>query len=123
MPWVELKSNKEYDDKLSAESLQQVLVTTAARLDEARYYWHVFDPTDEAALEPVCGDLLDDLGDIYKDLKYALLIFQLNLEGCKEIALLDFKHDFEMHWGHHCMNALAAIHFYIKRYRQLVSVS
>jgi hypothetical protein len=116
MPWIELQTNKEYDDKLSDESFQAILLAVAERLGKARYYWHVFDPTNDLDNEPVCGDLLDDFGDIYKNLKYTLLIFHLGQEDCEENALWQFKSDFDAHWGRHCINALMAIHFYVRQF-------
>lgn len=118
MPAVELQSNKEYEDKLSADAFQAVLSRTAEQLGSARYYWHVFDPINDLDINPVCGDLLDDLGDIYKDLKYSLMIFNLGKEDCEEIALWDLKYDFDAHWSQHCINALSAIHFYLEHFQQ-----
>ena len=117
MPWVDLQSNKEYDEKLSADALQIVLSTVAEQLDSARYYWHMFDPTNDLDTTPVCGDLLDDVSDIYKDLKYSLMIFDLGKEDCEENALWSLKFDFDAHWGEHCVNALYAIHFYSNKLR------
>lgn len=115
MPAVDLQSNKEYEDKLSADAFQVILSTVAEQLDSARYYWHVFDPTNDLNTTPVCGDLLDDLGDIYKDLKNSLIMFSLDKEDCEEIALWQLKFDFDSHWSEHCINALSAIHFYLKK--------
>lgn len=118
MPWINLESDKEYEEKLSADDFQTILITVAEQLDSARYYWHVFDPTNDLDTTPVCGDLLDDIGDIYKDLKYSLMIFNLGKEDCEEIALWDLKFNFDAHWSQHCVNALYAIHFYLKKFQQ-----
>lgn len=123
MPWVDLQSNEEFDEKLSAETLQAVLHSIAEQLGEARYYWHVFDPVNDLDTTPVCGDLLDDVVDIYKDLKYSLMIFDLGKGECEENALWQLKFDFDAHWSMHCVNALSAIHFYLKRFRRLNQVS
>jgi hypothetical protein len=48
----------------------------------------VFDPTKDDDIEPVCGDLLDDLGDIYKDLKNSLLLFDKGTPAEIESAVL-----------------------------------
>lgn len=117
MPWMDLQSNEEFDEKLSADAFQAVLHSVAEQLDMARYYWHVFDPINNFDTEPVCGDLLDDIGDIYKDLKYSLMIFGLGKEDCEEIALWELKYTFDAHWNRHCVNALSAIHFYLKRFK------
>lgn len=115
MPWLDLQSNKEYEEKLSVVAYQTLLSTVARQLGEARYYWHMFDPTDSDDTAPVCGDLLDDLGDIYKDLKYSLVVYHLGEVDCEENALWQLKFDFDAHWDAHCINALSAIHFYLKK--------
>jgi hypothetical protein len=118
LPWVDLQSNQDYDDTLNATTFQATLSSIAERLGEARYYWQVFDPLDEVENPAVCGDLLDDVGDIYKDIRYGLLVFHLGQPDCQENALWQFKFDFDAHWDRHCVNALSAIHFYLKRLQQ-----
>lgn len=112
LPWVDLQSNLVYDNKLDKTEFENILMNIANQLDEKRYYWHVFDQTNKDDSEPVCGDLLDDLGEIYKDLKFSIITFNLDKQDCKEIALWQFKFDFDKHWGNHCINALSAIHFF-----------
>lgn len=112
LQWVELQSNIEYDEKL--DNMDSILLNIANQLDDKRYYWHVYNPVNDKDTEPVCGDLVDDLGDIYKDLKFSLMIYNLNKEDCQENALWQFKFDFETHWNDHCMNALNAVHFFLQ---------
>lgn len=115
LQWVDLQSNIEYDDKLDSDEFDKTLSYISDRLGDARYYWHVFDPTNEKNKEPVCGDLIDDLGDIYQDIKFSLMTFNLGKQDCQENAFLwQFKFDFDRHWGDHCINALRAIHFYLQ---------
>jgi len=114
LQWVDLQSNIEYDDKLDSDKFDRTLLFISSRLGDARYYWHVFNPTNEKNTEPVCGDLVGDLGDIYQDLKFSLMTFNLNKLDCQENALWQFKFDFEKHWDDHCINALSAIHFYLQ---------
>jgi hypothetical protein len=78
-----------------------------------QYYWCVFDPFDFENTEPVCGDIADDLKDIYKDLKSSLTLFDLGTMSAKENALWNFKFDFDNHWGDHCANAIYAIHHFL----------
>jgi hypothetical protein len=115
MPLVDLQSDKEYEDMLLPDDFQAVILSIAERLGSARYYWHVLDPTNDFDTALGCGDLLDDLGDIYKDLKNSLILFSLGKESCEENALWQLKFDFDAHWGEHCVNALSAIHFYLKK--------
>ncbi len=115
LQWVELQSNAEFDDRLHEADIKPLLNSISQRLEGSQYYWHVFDPTNEEDIKPVCGDLGDDLGDIYKDLKNAITIFNLEQSGCEESALWNFKFLFEKHWNDHCINALSAIHFYLDK--------
>lgn len=114
LPWVDLQSNVEYEEKLDSDKFDQAVSFINYRLDPIRYYWHVFDPTNEKDLEPVCGDLVDDLQDIYQELKFSILTFNLDKVDCKENALWQFKFSFDRHWDDHCINALSAIHFFLQ---------
>lgn len=114
LQWVDLQTNSEFDDRLHDADIKPLLNSISQRLQGSQYYWHVFDPTDEKDTKPVCGDLVDDLGDVYKDLKKAITIFNLEQPGCKENALWNFKFLFEKHWDDHCINALSALHFYLQ---------
>ena len=78
------------------------------------YYWHNFDPTDEDEMENVGGDLVDDLENIYNDIKRALLLFDSDTIEAKGNAIWQFKFDFDQHWGNHCADSLYAIHYFIK---------
>ncbi|MGE5479640.1 MAG: DUF5063 domain-containing protein [Chloroflexota bacterium] len=111
---VDLQSDVDFDENIDDQEFKNVLKSIGDRLQDARYYWHVFDPTNVEDNELVCGDLLDDLGDIYKDLKYSIMIFNLDKPDCQESALWQFKFDFDEHWNDHCINALTAIHYYLE---------
>lgn len=111
LDWINLQSKADYETKKI--DLPKILRVVAEKLDNSRYYWSVFDPTSESDAEAGCGDLLDDLGDIYKDLACSLIIFDLQTADSQENALWQFKFDFAKHWGDHCINALRALHFFL----------
>jgi hypothetical protein len=114
LQWINVRSDVDFDERLDKVEFKKILLSIENRLDGSRYYWHVFDPTNDNDKEPVCGDLADDLGDIYKDLKRSIMIFNLSKKDCKENALWQFKFDFDKHWDDHCINALNAIHYYLE---------
>jgi hypothetical protein len=114
LQWIDLQSNVDFGEKLDDKEFAKIVSSIASRLEDSRYYWHVYDPTNNTDTKSVCGDLVDDLSDIYKDLKYAILIFNLDKADCKENALWEFKFDFDKHWDNHCINALNSIHFYLQ---------
>lgn len=88
---------------------------TADRLDNNRYYWHVFDPTKDTQIEFVCGDLLDDLTDIYQDLKNSIFLFESDKPEKIETAVWNLKWSFDNHWDDHDINASYALHYFINK--------
>ncbi len=103
------------EDKLTAAEMEKLLHFTAERLGDHRYYQVVFDPTEFKDDQVVAGDLLDDLGDIYKDLKNAILAFDPLTPDNFEHMQYEFTFLFEHHWGDHCADALYAIHYFKKK--------
>jgi hypothetical protein len=73
-----------------------------------QYYWEVFEPCQlDGDREPVCGDLFDDLGDIYVDLFRGARLFEA---GHVEAAAFSWRFSFGIHWGRHLVSALHALH-------------
>lgn len=81
----------------------------AARVGEAvrghDRYWELFDP--RIMDEPVAGSLIDDLSDIYRDLRRGLAIAS---DGFATDALWEWKFSFESHWGNHAVDAIRVLH-------------
>ena len=67
-------------------------------------YYEVFDPYIEAPL--VCGELSDDLLDIYSDVGRGLALWD---RGHTVAAVWDWRFHFDCHWGHHAVDALRAL--------------
>ena len=83
-------------------------VLTRLRAFPFQYYWEIFDPVALNPEEPVCGDITDDLGDIYLDLKEGLLLYALS----EQAAVWHWRTTFGFHWGRHAASALHALHNY-----------
>lgn len=111
LPWTTLELNQEFQVDLSKEEVESVLRKLNDKIGGDRYYWLVFDPTDDNDKESVCGDLVDDIVDTYKDVKSGLLSFDLGTMASKEHAIWKLKFLFEKHWGQHTINALRTMHF------------
>jgi hypothetical protein len=77
-----------------------------------QYYWTVLNPLELEMPSTGTGDLIDDLFDIYKDLKLSITYFD-KVEGYQEWALWTFKMTFLNHWSDHCINAVQIIHNYL----------
>lgn len=71
------------------------------------YYREVHDPSIEDVDEPVVGDVADDLTDMYSDLIKGLWLFD---RGHTRAAVWNWKFTFDVHWGHHAVSALRALH-------------
>lgn len=115
LPETDLKTTIENTAEIEASLLKQVLASLADRIIYTRFYAMVFDPSEETDKEVVIGDLLDDIEDIYKDVKRFLLLWDTGTEAAKENACWDLKFLFVHHWGDHCANALYAIHYFLQK--------
>ena len=137
--WVEDKNRKSSDDIQYVHDMLLSLYATAftlkyhpetAELEEPRisheewksimqsfshlpfdYYQEVFDPLDFSDSDPVTASLSDDLADIYRDLKPAVLAYD---KGKVREAEDDIKRNFEIHWSEHAISALKAIRQYLE---------
>lgn len=76
------------------------------------FYTLIHDPFDKTTKKPIQGWLIDDLVDIYLDLKEAIYkIEEITTNESIEDALYELKFGFHYHWGNHCINALKALHY------------
>jgi hypothetical protein len=114
LPMIDLQTSQEYEDRVDRSVFEGQRLRLAERLGEFRFYWHVFDPVNLEKTEACCGDLLDDLHDMYVDLKRSVHLFQLEKPDCEALALWKFKFDFDFHWGDHCIHALGAVHYFLQ---------
>ena len=113
LPSVHLQVNKDYESAIE-DSVMKALLKSIGNRVPISYYWVVLNPVDiNNSAETGTGDLIDDLGDIYRDLKCALIVFDIEDSTAKENAIWTFKFDFDYHWKEHCIEALSAIHHYL----------
>jgi hypothetical protein len=57
--------------------------------------------------EPVTGDIIDDLADLYKDLKDGLWYLKRGSEGD---AVFQWRFSFGVHWARHILGAMYALY-------------
>ena len=105
LPEVDMLEDRDFEKTLDDDFFERINALVARRLTVNRYYLHVVDPSNEQEREIVFGDLLDDVGDIYKDLKRSLAVFDIGSKGAENAAYWKFKWYFDHHWGDHCANA------------------
>ena len=114
VPWIDLQSTSEFSNKLDKPYIQKVVNSIADNLQDKRYYWDVHDPVRKDGKHIILTrNLVDDVGNIFKAIKYSLTIFNSGKPDSKEVALWQFKFDFEYHWGSNCISAIRALHFHI----------
>ncbi|MDF2192310.1 DUF5063 domain-containing protein [Paraflavitalea sp. CAU 1676] len=95
------------DDKIH---LDRVLRLIRDRVP-VKSYWVTLTPLDFVnPTEIGTGDLVDDLGDIYLDLKRGLVLFDTSDTLAREYAVWYFRFHYTHHWGQHCIDALQIIH-------------
>jgi hypothetical protein len=112
---ADIGSDLSLSSMLSNEQFEKIVEIAKNKLGNYRYYWINYDPINDAETEPVCGDLLDDVGDIYKDLKRSQLLYNSDLDNAKLIAIWHAKFNFENHWGQHCINAIYVCHYFLRK--------
>ncbi|WP_424964067.1 DUF5063 domain-containing protein [Ekhidna sp.] len=114
LPNIELDNNEDFDNRLTTDELQPLLSQTSERLGTSRFYWTKFNPIDDDDMELVAGDLLDDLADMYADIKPNLDLIEHGRTAEQEHALWELKFFFETHWGKHAVDALRTLYFLTK---------
>lgn len=94
-------------------------------LGEQAFYWEVFNPTyseqngypnagwNITDREASQGWLVDDFGDIYRDLKIELeKIQKIGTDEAVEDAFWQLKFGFRTHWGEHAISAMRYLHYF-----------
>lgn len=71
------------------------------------YYREFFDPNPLLDEEPGIGDVGDDLADIYKDIRRALVLYEA---GQAKDAAWHWSFLHRIHWGRHAVGAMFALH-------------
>lgn len=94
--------NVEYDSKTTCPKPKQESIKFNTQIETT--YWEIFDPFIQD--EPVCGNLIDDLSDIYHDLQIGMMQYD---QGRTQNAVWEWKFTFDSHWGNHAIDALRAL--------------
>ena len=76
-----------------------------------QYYSEQFDPLIvPAAEDATTGDLVDDVSDVFADVRHGLWLFD---EGYVAAAVWQWRFLFERHWGRHAICAIRVLHAYL----------
>ncbi|MCZ8023218.1 MAG: DUF5063 domain-containing protein [Cytophagales bacterium] len=114
-PAVSITYNKEFNNRVSDVQQKIVINRLSENFGEKRFYWDTFNPKDEKEIEPMCKDLVDDLADIYRDIKSCMTTYNLGEIEAKEHGLWEIKFTFDKHCGEHNINALRALHYLVTK--------
>jgi hypothetical protein len=87
---------------------QRRLVDSRLSAFPLQYYSEIFEPISLVATDATCGDITDDLGDIYCDVKEGLLVYVHD----EQAAVWHWRATFGFHWGRHATSALRVLHSY-----------
>ena len=113
LPDISIESDVDFHTDVPKEQIRTILKFIGDRVPFS-YYWTVLNPFEEVnEAKTGMGDLTDDLGDIYLDLKRALMQFDNESPAAKENAIWQFKFDFNNHWQEHCIDAMQIIFHYL----------
>jgi len=113
LPNIFIDHDKEFDTDVPDEQMRAIVKFISDRVAFS-YYWTVLNPFDDVnAAEIGTGDLTDDLGDIYRDLKRTLMQFDNESLEAMGNAIWLFKFGFDNHWQAHCIDALQIIFHYL----------
>lgn len=116
LPEVDIETAEDVPEKYDVddEEWKNTFFQIADALAHCRWYWLVFDPTSpmESTPEVVCGDLGDDIADIYRDVIPGLRAWHSGNEACVASIVFDWNQPLlGSHWGIHAVSALRAMHF------------
>lgn len=106
---------EELPDTFNVSKEESVIIRTRIQniLGAKSKYQAYFNPTiiNDPSEEPVIGELWDDLGDIYQDIKPGLNAWDANRTAYLQNIASDWRWPlFEVHWGHHAVDAMRALH-------------
>ena len=114
LPDVSTTTDFEFGGRVTDEEQQLIVNRLNGNIGDKRFYRDTFDPTNEKDTEAVYEDLVDDLADIYRDIKSCLTTYNLGQIEAREHGLWELKFTFDKHWGAHNINALRALHYLIE---------
>jgi len=106
---LQLPNHEAQNDRGVPEIPVNLLARVCANLQcyLGRYYREFFDPSPLLDDTHVLGDIGDDLLDIYKDIRIGLILYDA---GETDEALWHWSFLHRIHWGHHAVGALFALH-------------
>lgn len=95
------------EERLSNADMESIYRALGRLTGPRDKYREVFDPYDALEEAEVFGSLMDDFGDIYRDLREGLGCWEL---GHHASAGWTLRESFRFHWGKHLVDSLRPLH-------------
>ena len=111
LPNLELQFDSEVEDKLVESNTKELGKNLTEKLGDQTFYYEVFDPFHPEDDDPTQGWLIDDLTDIYSEIKNGILKIENGKPEYVEDGIWDIIFGRNSHWGNHAINALRALHY------------
>ena len=108
-PWNELLADQPEVEWLDEADYRAAVSSLTGRLPGSPYGM-VFAPWEAPPGEAMHGLLIDDIGDIYRDVVRGLRAYQ---SGRRAAAVWEWGFHFRHHWGDHATNAIRALHAWL----------
>jgi len=112
LPDIFIENDVDFGIDVPKDQMQAIRKFISERVPFS-HYWTVLDPFEMDVAKTGMGDVTDDLGDIYLNLKRTLMKYDNESTAVKGNALWQFKFDFDNHWQEHCINAIQIIFHYL----------
>lgn len=116
LPSLDAGSEEISEDLFSENEFKDIILKIENIVGEKRYYSAMFDPTDHEEECPVTGDLVEDIGEVYKNLKNGLLLYEIGSKEATHNAIWELKFGFKSHWGNNLIDALRTFHYLNQKY-------
>lgn len=114
LPDVTLDSVTDSEYRLSDQDYRKITSNLSKKVgSKNQFYFETFDPIYPTDNEPTQGWLVDDLADIYRDVKSELIEIDKGTDVVIANALFILKLGFQTHWGGHAIDALRALHYLV----------
>lgn len=116
LPDIDVDDGIDFDNKyrLSDKDYQKITTKLPKKIGVSnQFYFETFDPIFPTKDEPTQGSLVDDLADIYRDIKSDLVEIEEGTNVAIIDALWELKFGVSTHWGNHTVDALRALHFLV----------
>jgi len=111
LPNLDLQFDSDIKDQLKESNTKDIGKKISEKLGENTIYYEVFDPFHPEEDEPTQGWLVDDLTDIYREIKNGILKIENGNPKYIEDGIWDIIFGRNSHWGNHAINALRALHY------------